>query len=244
MADWTRRELEKTLNSIELAVTIPVNLRIRSEQTILDLTEMEKIFRGARLISIGECGCRRKFHRCDAPLDVCFSLDKQAEKSVKKGLAKRVTLEEALDALKRSHEAGLVHVTYTFKGKEKPEAICSCCSCCCHSMSALVRFGMPDAVVASRYIADLNPETCTNCGKCVTRCQFRARRLENGKVIYDKTKCFGCGVCASTCPTHSISLITRAVSESKQTVDDFNRRSHIANCRRMPHLEQPNRTLR
>jgi heterodisulfide reductase subunit A-like polyferredoxin len=215
VADWTRGELEKTLDSIGLAVTIPVNLRIESEQTILDLTEMEKILREARLISIGECGCRKKLHRCNAPLDVCFSLDKEAEGFVKKGLAKQASLEEALDALKRSHEAGLVHVTYTFKGKNKPEAICSCCSCCCHSLSALVRFGNPDAVVASKFVASLNTDTCINCGKCVTRCQFRARRLEDGKMIYDKARCFGCGVCVSTCPTGSISLIPRAIGQSR-----------------------------
>lgn len=215
MADWTRGELEKTLDSIELAVTIPVNLRIESEQTILDLTEMEKTLREARLISIGECGCRKKLHRCNAPLDVCFSLDKEAEEFVKKGLAKQVSLEEALGALKRSHEAGLVHVTYTFKGKNKPEVICSCCSCCCHSLSALVRFGMPGALVASKFVAALNTDTCISCGKCVTRCQFRARRLEDGKMIYDKGRCFGCGVCVSTCPTGSISLIARAIGENR-----------------------------
>jgi NAD-dependent dihydropyrimidine dehydrogenase PreA subunit len=176
---------------------------------------MEKILREARLISIGECGCRKKLHRCDAPLDVCFSLNRAAEELLKKGLAKKVSLEEALDALKRAHEAGLVHVTYMFKGEEKPEVICSCCSCCCHSLSALVRFGMPNAVVASKFIAALNPETCINCGKCVTRCQFRARRLENGRLLYDKTRCFGCGVCTSTCPTGSTSLISRTTNESK-----------------------------
>jgi Pyruvate/2-oxoacid:ferredoxin oxidoreductase delta subunit len=215
LTDWTRGELEEALSSIELAVTVPVNLRLESEQTILDLSEMEKILRDARLISIGECSCRKKFHRCDAPLDVCFSLDRAAEKLLKEGLAKKVSLEEALDALKRSHEAGLVHVTYTFKGKEKPEAICSCCSCCCHSLSALVRFEVPNTVVASKFVAAIDTEKCINCGKCVTRCQFRARLLENGKLHYDKTKCFGCGLCVSTCPTGSISLISRTISDSK-----------------------------
>lgn len=215
MTDWTRGELEKTLDSIEHAVTIPVNLRIKGKQTILDLTEMERILREAKHISIGECGCRKKLHRCNAPLDVCFSLDKEVEEFVKKGLARKASLMEALDALRRPHEAGLVHITYTFKGKEKPEVICSCCSCCCHSLSALVRFGMPDAVVASKFISDLNPETCINCGKCATRCQFGARRVENSKVIYDKTRCFGCGVCVSTYPTGSILLTSRTPNESK-----------------------------
>ena len=217
MPDWTKEELEEKLDSIDRAITIPVNLSISGRQTILDLTEVERILRDARAISIGNCGCRERLHRCDSPLDVCFGLDRQAEELVEQGLAKKASLNEALDALKRSHEAGLVHVTYTFEGKEKPEVICSCCSCCCHSLSALVRFGMHEAVVTSKFIAVTNPETCIDCGKCATRCQFKARRMENGKMLYDKSKCFGCGVCLSTCPTGSISLIKRTRAKNLHT---------------------------
>ena len=212
VADWTREELEKKLSNIKLAVTVPVNLQIEGKERILDLTEMKRILNEAKLISVGECLCRKRLHRCNAPLDVCFGLDKRAKEFIKKGLARKVSLEEALDALKRSHEAGLVHVTLMYQGKEKPEVICSCCSCCCHSLSGLIRFGMPDVVVASKYVAVLNPETCSNCGKCVVRCQFRARWMKNDKVKYDKTRCFGCGLCVTTCPTGSISLTDRTQS--------------------------------
>jgi Pyruvate/2-oxoacid:ferredoxin oxidoreductase delta subunit len=207
--DWTKKELEKKLSTIKAAVTIPVNLQIKGNQRILDLSEMEKILGEAKVISISNCACREKVRGCHAPLDVCFSLDHVAEGFIKKGLARRVTLEEALDALKRSHEAGLVHVTFTYEGKEKPEVVCSCCSCCCHSLAGLIRFGMPEAVVASKYVATFNPEICINCGKCVLRCQFKARWIEEDTVKFDRARCFGCGVCVSTCPTGSISLVTR-----------------------------------
>lgn len=207
--DWTREELEKEYVNTMTAVTIPVNIHIAGQQRILDLSEMKEILKEANLISLGTCGCRRDLKRCDAPLDVCISLDKEAEDMIKKGVAKKANLEEVLKALERSHAAGLVHIAYTFDGNEKPDVVCSCCSCCCHSMSALVRFGMPEAVVASKYVALNNLETCVNCGTCVERCQFRARRLENDKLAYDKAGCFGCGVCVSTCPTKSISLVKR-----------------------------------
>lgn len=211
MKDWTSKEIEENLSPIKRAVTVPVNLRFDGKQRVLDLSEMEEILREARLISIGNCGCREKLHRCGAPLDTCFSLDKGAEELISKGLAKKVSLSEALAVLKRSHEAGLVHVTYTFHDKDKPGIICSCCSCCCQSLSALVRFGVHDAVIASKYVAETNNETCIDCGKCVERCQFEARKLENGKLGYDVTRCFGCGLCMSTCPTGSISLVERKV---------------------------------
>jgi Pyruvate/2-oxoacid:ferredoxin oxidoreductase delta subunit len=206
--DWTKEELEKGVSSMT-AVTIPVNIQIKGQQHVFDFGEMREILKEAKLIALGQCGCREKMRKCDRPLDVCLSLDKEAEQMISKGISKKVSLDDALKALERSHEAGLVHIAYTFEGKEKPEVICSCCSCCCQSMSALVRFGMPDAVIASKYVSVNNEETCINCGTCVERCQFKARRLEDGKMLYDRARCFGCGVCVSTCPTESISLIER-----------------------------------
>lgn len=207
--DWTKEELEKEYISKMTAVTIPVNIHIEGQQQILDLTEMKKNLKDAELISLGECGCRKDLKKCDAPLDVCISLNKEAKKQIRRGLAKKVSLAQTLEALELSHEAGLVHIAFTLKGNEKPDVVCSCCSCCCHSMSALVRFGMPEAVVASKYITVNNLKTCTNCGTCAERCQFKARHLKNGKLVYNEAKCFGCGVCVSTCPTKSISLAKR-----------------------------------
>lgn len=214
-SDWTKEELEKEYVNTMAAVTIPVNMHIEGQQRILDLTEMREILGEAKLISLGECDCRKELKKCNAPLDVCISLDEEAEAQIKKGLAKKASLEKALEALGRSHKAGLVHIAYTFEGNEKTDIVCSCCSCCCHSLSALVRFGMPEAVVASKYVAVNNLETCINCGTCVERCQFKTRHLENGKLVYNMVRCFGCGVCVSTCPTKSISLIVR----NKKMVD-------------------------
>jgi len=206
--DWTREELMKDYVSQMTPVTVPVNISIHGQQTILDLSSVENILGSAEIITLEDCGCRARWHKCDAPLDVCLSLDDEAKDSMKRG-AKRISLAHALVTLKRSHEAGLVHLAFTFKGKEKPEVICSCCSCCCHSLSALVRFGIPDHVVASEYIASNNDETCDNCGTCVQRCQFHARQLVNDKLAFNPNKCFGCGLCISTCPTKSITLVKR-----------------------------------
>jgi ferredoxin len=191
-------------------VTVPVNIVIHGQQTVLDLSSVENILRNAEIITLEDCACRAKWHKCDKPLDVCLSLNGEARDAMKRG-ARRISLAHALVVLKRSHEAGLVHLafTYTSKGKDKPEVICSCCSCCCHSLSALVRFGIPDHVVASEYVASNNPETCENCGTCVERCQFHARQLVEERLVFNQAKCFGCGLCVTTCPTRSITLVKR-----------------------------------
>jgi len=207
--DWTREELQKEYVEAMTAVTVPVNIRIHGQQTILDLSAIESILRNAEVISLQDCGCRIKWHKCNAPLDVCISLDNEAREAIQRG-ARRISLAQALVVLQRSHRAGLVHMAYIFKGKENPEVICSCCSCCCHSLSALVRFGMPEAVVASQHISQQNYETCNNCGTCVQRCQFKARQLDqDNHLVFNSTKCFGCGLCVSTCPTRSIALTKR-----------------------------------
>jgi Na+-translocating ferredoxin:NAD+ oxidoreductase RNF subunit RnfB len=207
--DWTKEELEDKIVGKMTAVTVPVNMRLEGMHRVLDFSEMREILTDAKLISLGECDCRKSLKKCDSPLDVCICLNEDAEEQISKGLGAKVSMEEALGALRRSHKAGLVHIAYTFNESDKPNIVCSCCSCCCHSMSALVRFGIPEAVVASRYVAKNNSETCIGCGTCVERCQFKARHIEEGKLVYDEARCFGCGLCVTTCPTKSISLEKR-----------------------------------
>ena len=52
------------------------------------------------------------------------------------------------------------------------------------------------------------------CGACVKRCQFDAFYLDGstvewgGKVkknvLFDPEKCWGCGLCANTCPAQAV----------------------------------------
>jgi len=44
---------------------------------------------------------------------------------------------------------------------------------------------------------------------CVLRCVFGARVLGNGLLAYDEARCYGCGLCVTTCPERAISLVPR-----------------------------------
>ncbi len=211
--DWTKDQLIEKFVDRYTPLTIPVDVSIEGQQTILSLASAEKVLEGARAITLRNCACRTKLRKCDAPRDVCLRLDYSPKATIKKG-PKQLSKHQALDVLRRSHEAGLVHMTYTIKSEERPRYICSCCSCCCHSLSALIRFGIPDHVVASEYIASNNFGTCNNCGKCVQRCQFHARQLVDDRMEFNEAKCFGCGVCVTTCPTKSIKLVMRKPSST------------------------------
>ena len=189
-----------------------MNIQIEADHRVLDFSEMQEILRSARRIALQDCGCKTEYGNCDAPREVCLNLDNEADYVLDKGTfnAKEIGLDEALRILERSHEAGLVHMAYIMKGDEKPGLICSCCNCCCHTLGGLLRYGIHTDVLTSTYIAEDNREKGINCGKCVERCVFNARNMKEGELIYDQSKCYGCGLCISTCPTQAITMTVRS----------------------------------
>ena len=206
---WSREELERITIGKMTTVTVPVNISFETEQRVLDLSEMEKLLKEARLISQQECDCRKRMENCVEPMDGCLSFDEEAEEMIEKSGAHEVSVDEALEALTRTHVAGFVHMAYTMKGQDKVSIICSCCSCCCHSLTAALTYGYPDHVFSSKLIAAQDDEKCENCGTCVKRCQFGAREMDNEKMIYHEERCFGCGLCVTKCPEGAIEMVKR-----------------------------------
>lgn len=211
--DRTYSEAEVT-EAVEhyTARTIPVHVNIQARETVLSEPEMEVLLCGAWILALGPCGCREKKGNCDAPVETCISLNEWAEGMIERGRSRAVTLEEALEVLRRSHEAGLVHLAYRQREQEI-SLVCSCCSCCCFFLTALKRFDYHDALVESAYVASYDPARCRNCGKCVERCPFEAWTETSGparkRISFDPSRCFGCGLCVSTCPTGAISFVER-----------------------------------
>jgi Pyruvate/2-oxoacid:ferredoxin oxidoreductase delta subunit len=197
-------------DELDHGITLPVNVKIEADHTVYDLSEAKVILGKARRIVVGDCPCRTEHHNCNAPIDVCLSLDEQADISLRNGGNNReVTLDKALAILKRSHEAGLVHMAYVAKGADKPKILCSCCGCCCNTLGPMIKKGTFDLILSSKLIAEDDAEKCIACGVCAKRCIFGARKLVEGELVYDPSHCMGCGVCVSTCPASTISMVPR-----------------------------------
>jgi Pyruvate/2-oxoacid:ferredoxin oxidoreductase delta subunit len=212
LRDYTDEELRKQADDLENAVTIPVNVEIRMDERVFDLSEVEKILKQAKRIIVQECGCRSDKRNCEAPLEVCLSIDPAADYTTKfaERRPREVTLRQALNVMRKSHEAGLVHMAYTKKGDDRATLICSCCPCCCTTLAGLLRHGIATQVLTSKFIAQENYDKCVVCGKCVDRCVFGARELDNGKLTYDSARCYGCGLCVTICPTTAKTLVARS----------------------------------
>lgn len=188
--DYTDEELHAQARDIECAVTIPVNVEIEVDHRVLDLGEMEKVLRKARRIGLQDCGCRTEKRNCGAPMHVCISIDPATDYTAKFAQynAHECTLDEALDALRTSHEGGLVHMAYTMKGEDRVSLVCSCCSCCCPTLGGLLRHGIATQVLTSRFIAEQNYDKCKACRKCADRCVFGARHFKEDKLQYDPSR--------------------------------------------------------
>ncbi len=214
-ADWTVPELKEIVAEYK-AVTIPVNISFKGRQKVLDLGQVERILRNTDLISIEPCMCRLKVRGCDGPIDACIMVGAEAKTAIEKRNAKKVGLRSALQTLKKSHEAGLVHLAYELQNGEIM-AVCSCCSCCCHSLAAITRFGFDDSIVGRGDVVAVHvPRNCTDCGVCVERCHFRAWRIKGNSVRHDQARCTGCGICISFCPSRAIVLKPRAPTKRRK----------------------------
>jgi len=208
--EWEPEMLESDAKYVAAGVTLPIYEEINLKNTVLNLDSVKRYLEKARKIAITDCPCRTKRRHCEAPRDVCIQLNEPAERDIASGKSREVTIGEALDAVTRAHNAGLVPMAYIRTDSPRPEGvnyICNCCSCCCSILGLTLRFGMAPHILKSIAITITDGSKCIACGKCVDRCHFGARDIREGKLGFNKDLCFGCGLCVSTCPSKAISLI-------------------------------------
>jgi hypothetical protein len=184
--DWTLEQLEtRSQQYWKTAITVPVNVEIEAEHLVLNLENVKQILGKARTISIMDCACRVKYGHCDAPVNVCIDMNETAERNIRNGDSREITLDEALDVLEKTHDAGLVHLALGSGEFYKPgviNSICSCCSCCCSMLSGILRFGLGPHILTSKAISVTDASSCNECGVCVDRCQFGAREMVDGSL--------------------------------------------------------------
>ncbi|NPV93472.1 MAG: 4Fe-4S binding protein [Firmicutes bacterium] len=173
----------------------------------------------SKSICLGICPCRTIEQKCDKPTDTCLAFDGAADFMIERGIAKKITVEEAIEVLKRTEEAGLVHLGSN--NKNNLLFICNYCPCCCHIFRQYTEFNYPQSIGKSSYLAGIQADECNGCGICAEeRCPVKAIAMLNDVAALDSAKCIGCGLCVSTCPTKAISLLKR--EEYQEPPDTLN----------------------
>jgi ferredoxin len=186
---------------------------------VLDWERAHALVEQARGAAIGICSCRHeKLHlgekKCESPLEMCISFGRDVDYAVRRNLARPVSRSELHDLLAKAKEMRLV--LNTDNVRRNVQFLCLCCKCCCTVLNGIRKFGYPNTLVTSRFIADWNETLCSGCGKCAASCPIDAIQMHGdgnargaGKPRVDTTFCIGCGVCGLACGKHAVRLIPR-----------------------------------
>ncbi len=182
--------------------------------TVMLLNEIEEMIEAADHIVVQPCDCRRLGQNCERPLETCIWMDEGALEALDRGHGRQVSNEEAKEIVRWADKRGLMHTADSEWRTRGLHAICNCCACDCYPFRAAQELGSKGAWPRSRYVAVHDREDCNLCGACVKRCHFDAfyhdgTLLEiNGKaeedVVLDPERCWGCGLCVTTCPSGAI----------------------------------------
>jgi H+/Na+-translocating ferredoxin:NAD+ oxidoreductase subunit B len=192
---------------------IPVGKAIKPDlQAVFPVQLMEQVIAQAKRIAVAHCPCRVSYRLvgrgCEHPTEVCMKFDELADFVIDRGLARELSKEEALDVIRISEEAGLVHFVDNAEGEIKHN--CNCCGCACWNVGNIRRRKIPrDAIMATYFMRDTDSEECTGCGECATICPVDAVEMSDGVPVIDSEWCIGCGVCATVCPSDAVILNVR-----------------------------------
>jgi electron transport complex protein RnfB len=197
----------------QLMQVLPIEEEIAVQQHALSYERVSSLIDQNQSFQARECICKKEQgllgKPCDRPVHVCMAIAPIPGIFDDSPFGRSLSKEEAYALLKKTEEAGLVHLTSNVQGGNI--YICNCCGCCCGVLRAINDFDIPASeVINSHYFAVIDSEKCIQCGICADeRCQVKA--IEEAEETYQiiRERCIGCGLCIATCPSEAITLVRK-----------------------------------
>jgi electron transport complex protein RnfB len=194
---------------IPIGEAIPVDVEVFPYERAVELIENAKSW------GVRDCICRVQQKLvgkgCDRLLEACMVFAPVEGAFKGDGPDRPITKEEALQILRETEAAGLIHSTGNYR--DGNSYICNCCTCCCGIMRSVVEFDIPTTTISSDFRAAVDAEACIGCGECVEHCQFKALAVPEDICQVNEARCVGCGQCATVCPSDAIYLERRPKGE-------------------------------
>lgn len=192
---------------------VPISKDVAADFNIASYEDAEEIIKKQSKIVVQPCICRREHEfvgeKCEYPEEACLSFGSGAYYYEQNGLGRSISVEEALEVLRKGREAGLVLQP---GNAQKPVNICMCCGCCCQLLKNLKSLDRPAAFVHTSWFARVEEEECVACGVCAERCHMDAISVDEVAGV-NPDRCIGCGVCVPTCPTGAVGLVQKDAAE-------------------------------
>lgn len=204
-----------------------------NQNVVLPITLVEKAIQESSYRAImHKCICRDGGIKCkDYPADFgCIFIGEGSRVTEKRGIARSVSIDEALAHVRKAAGYGLVCQTIWVEAEEfvwgidsdkmhQFLEICFCCPCCCIALKNYRRVGkdIQDRFRSIGWKAHVIKE-CSACGVCETRCPKQAIRIQNRQVRVTED-CIGCGICAAVCPENAIDI--DQISPIKEHINDY-----------------------
>lgn len=191
---------------------LPIEETIQDKRQLIPYYQAVHYLQKTSAIALVDCICRTTYNRCDKPRKVCLALGEQGEFFIARGIGEEINIRRGREILDIAEKNGLVH---SIDNKEDPCFLCNCCECCCVFVQALKKLGIFTSLGKSGFIALLDLELCNQCEICLDKCIFEAISYENENIKVDEDKCFGCGLCAYSCPQEAVKLILKENEKKK-----------------------------
>lgn len=179
---------------------------------VLDYEKAEAVIRESGGGGLSICACRHKNHHLEKPCrypmeDICTSLGRPSEWLLRRGLARKASVDDLLKNLERSYKLGLVLTCDNVI--DEPAYICHCCGCCCGVLQSINDYQV-SSVQPSNFSPQIDPHACLSCDACVDACHINAlKSTETAEPVIDYEVCIGCGVCAAACPSEALQMVRR-----------------------------------
>ena len=190
---------------------IEINENVNHESQVLPYELVEDLINNNEAFAVIPCQCRLIGEISGEPCELapsemgCFVTGKGATALANYGWGKALNKEEAIDYLKKTEKAGLVHTTSNSKGGEHLMFICNCCPCHCGALHP-VKLSDYKTVTPSNFRPEIDQEICVECETCMKKCPMEVISHEGSKMVINLDNCIGCGVCASNCAKNAIKM--------------------------------------
>ncbi len=214
---------------IESEKLIKVDESIPIENKVMPYEVVEELIKNNEHFAVIPCQCRLISELSGKDLcqvasaDMgCFLVGPSAQGVVAMGMGRGLTKEEAIEYLKKTEKAGLVH---NASNDTSPNTfICNCCSCHCGALFPQKQFEQITNLNKSNFEPKFNSELCVSCKTCMKKCPMEAISFIEAeeKMLYNSESCIGCGVCAANCPKNAILMekIRNDVPPDKNIIKD------------------------